>query len=69
MIVSKIQKNDIKLEKSDSGSYVLPLGGILFRVSPTDKVLGLVTKTKFHLKIMKFIENFEKLALEVLESI
>ena len=27
----------------------------------TDKVLDLVTKTKFQFKIMKFVVNFEKL--------
>ena len=29
--------------------------------NPPDKVLGLVTKTEFHLKIMKFVANFENL--------
>ena len=34
------------------------------RGNPTDKVLDIVTKTKFFLKIMKFVANFEKLVLE-----
>ena len=28
--------------------------------NPSDKVLGLVTKTKFHLKIMKYVANLKK---------
>ena len=31
------------------------------RGNPTDRVLDLVIKTKFNLKIMKFVANFEKL--------
>ena len=33
------------------------------RGNPQDKVLGLVTKTKFHLNIMKSVANFEKLVI------
>ena len=32
--------------------------------NPTDKVLDLVTKTKFHLKVIKFVANFENLVLK-----
>ena len=33
------------------------------RGNPTDKVLYPVTNTKFYLKMMKFVANFEKLVL------
>ena len=42
----------INLENSDLGSW-----------SDLDKVIDHVTKTKFHMKIMKFVANFEKLVL------
>ena len=50
----------IHFEKSYFGSLVLPLEKLALRGYPTYKVLGLVAKTKFRLKIMKFITNFEK---------
>ena len=42
---------------------MLSLGGLPLRGNSTDNVLDLVTKTKFHLKIMKFVANSEKLVL------
>ena len=55
-IVINLEKSYIRIQGVTP--WWLPLRG-----NPTDKVLEFVTKTKFHLKIMKFVANFEKLVL------
>ena len=51
--MNKIQLFYENVEKSDLESYIVT-------GNPTDEVLGLVTKTNFHIKIIKFVTNFEK---------
>ena len=46
-----------KIVINSEGSY------LSLRGNPTDKVMGPVTKSKFHLKFMEFVANFEKIVL------
>ena len=52
----KFRKISVKIQGVTSWELSL-------RGNPSDKVLGLVIKTKFYLKIMKFVADFEILVL------
>ena len=62
LTINRVKKTKFYQKLKECYKGVIPWE-LSLRGNPTDKVLGLVTKTKFYLKIMKFVANFEKFVL------